>query len=247
MKHEIIERNIDELKPYSKNTKKHPAEQIKRLAQSIKKFGFIQPVIIDEEDSIVCGHGRVLGAKKARLKKVPTIMLSDLTDEEIRDYRIADNKLNESPWDEIMLDQELLELQDSLSRELFEYDIAEAIEEDETKYAMKTNIPQYEIKGDEPDIEELYEVSKVNELLRRIKDSNVTDEEKKFLRLGAYRHLRFNYAKIAEYYAHATKEMQELMEDSAMVIIDFEDAIAKGYVHLSETVALMREEGEQEE
>lgn len=64
--------------------------------------------------------------------------------------------------------------------------------------------------------------------------------QKKFLRFGAYRHLCFNYSKIAEYYAHANKEMQELMEDSALVIIDFEDAIAKGYVQMSEQVALLR-------
>ena len=81
---------------------------------------------------------------------------------------------------------------------------------------------------------------KTKELLEKIKQSNVSEEEKKFLRLGAYRHLCFNYSKIAEYYVHADKEMQELMEDSALVIIDFEDAIAKGYVELSKQVALLR-------
>lgn len=110
---------------------------------------------------------------------------------------------------------------------------------------MKTNIPQYEIKGETPELNELVDVSKTNELLRRIKESNVSEEEKRFLRLGAYRHLCFNYVKIAEYYVQADKEMQELMEDSALVIIDFEDAIAKGYVQLSEQVALLR--GEEDE
>lgn len=105
---------------------------------------------------------------------------------------------------------------------------------------MKTNIPQYDIKGEQPDISELCDMSKAKELLEKIKQSNVSEEEKKFLRFGAYRHLCFNYSKIAEYYAHADKEMQELMEDSALVIIDFENAIAKGYVELSEQVALLR-------
>lgn len=65
-------------------------------------------------------------------------------------------------------------------------------------------------------------------------------KQKQFLRFAAYRHLCFNYAKIAEYYCHQNKEMQTLMEDSALVIIDFNDAIAKGFVQLSEQVALLR-------
>ena len=127
-----------------------------------------------------------------------------------------------------------------MDMQLYGFDLGEELEEQEKKYTMKTNIPQYEIKGEMPDISELVEVSKTNELLRRIKESNVTEEEKRFLRLGAYRHLCFNYSKIAEYYAQASKEMQELMEESALVIIDFENAIAKGYVQLSEQVALLR-------
>lgn len=85
----------------------------------------------------------------------------------------------------------------------------------------------------------MVDTGKVKELLHRIKQSNVSEEEKKFLRYGAYRHLCFNYSKIAD------KEMQELMEDSALaiiiiIIIDFEDAIAKRYVEMSEQVALLR-------
>lgn len=123
---------------------------------------------------------------------------------------------------------------------LFGFDLAEEIAEEEKKYTMKTNIPQYDIKGEQPEISELCDTSKTRELLEKIKQSNVSEEEKKFLRYGAYRHLCFNYSKIAEYYAQANKEMQELMEDSALVIIDFENAIAKGYVEMSKQVALLR-------
>jgi len=69
-------------------------------------------------------------------------------------------------------------------------------------------------------------------LKRKIEISNVSEEEKKFLTMAATRHLQFNYSLIAEYYAHASKEMQELMEQSALVIIDFEDAIKNGYTQL---------------
>lgn len=240
----IVYRQIKDLKPYKKNAKKHTKEQVEKIANSIKEFGFTQPVIIDKNMSVVAGHGRILGAKKAGLKNVPTVMLEELTEEQIKAYRLVDNKLNESEWDNVLLEQELNELQE-MQMELFGFNIAEEMEEEEKKYTMKTNIPQYEIKGEIPELNELVDVSKTNELLRRIKESNVSEEEKRFLRLGAYRHLCFNYAKIAEYYAQADKEMQELMEDSALVIIDFEDAIAKGYVQLSEQVALLR--GEEDE
>lgn len=235
----IVYKQIKELKPYKKNAKKHSKEQVEQIANSIKEFGFTQPVIIDKHNSVVAGHGRILGAKKVGLKQVPTVCLEDLTEEQIKAYRLVDNKLNESEWDDVLLAQELEEL-DKEQMKLFGFDFGEYVEEEEKKYTMKTNIPQYEIKGEAPSISELVDTSKAKELLHKIKQSNVSEEEKKFLRYGAYRHLCFNYSKIAEYYANADKEMQELMEDSALVIIDFEDAIAKGYVEMSEQVALLR-------
>lgn len=237
---EIKYKSIKELKPYKKNAKKHPKEQIERIANSIKEFGFTQPVIIDKDNYVVAGHGRILGAKKAGIKNIPTVCLEDLTEEQIKAYRLVDNKTNESAWDEVLLSQELEELQESITMSLFGFDLAEEIEEEKKKYTMKTNIPQYEIKGEMPNITELVDASKTNELLQKIKHADITDEERKFLKLGAYRHLCFSYTKIAEYYAQASKEMQELMEDSALVIIDFDDAIAKGYVQLSEQVALLK-------
>lgn len=233
-------KNINTLHPYKKNAKKHDKKQVEQIANSIKEFGFTQPVIIDKNNCVVAGHGRILGAKKAGLKEVPTVCLEELTEEQIKAYRLIDNKLNESEWDDVLLSQELDELQEHMRMDLFGFDLAEEIAEEEKKYTMKTNIPQYDIKGEQPDISELCDMSKAKELLEKIKQSNVSEEEKKFLRFGAYRHLCFNYSKIAEYYAHADKEMQELMEDSALVIIDFENAIAKGYVELSEQVALLR-------
>lgn len=237
---QIVYKKIGDLKPYKKNAKKHPKEQVERIANSIKEFGFTQPVIIDKDNCVVAGHGRILGAKKAGLKNIPTVCLEDLTEEQIKAYRLVDNKTNESAWDEILLGQELEELQEVMAMDLFGFDLAAEIEDEERKYTAKTNIPQYEIHGEAPDISELCDKTKTNELLQRIRNSNVSEDVKQFLKMGAYRHLRFNYAKIAEYYAQADKETQELMEDSALVIIDFEDAIAKGYVQLSEQVQLLK-------
>ena len=109
------------------------------------------------------------------------------------------------------------------------------------KYTQKVDIPQYMPTGEIPDIEELIDESKTNELLRDIVFSQVSSGERQFLMKAAYRHLAFNYRKIAEYYAHASKEMQELMEKSALVIIDYEDAIKNGYTRLSKRIKELSE------
>lgn len=100
---------IDEILPYQRNQKDHPEEQIKNLANSLRRFGWRQPVVIDERNVIVIGHGRVLGAKMLGLKEAPVISAADLTEDEIRELRIVDNKTNESSWNEY-LDEDVQEL-----------------------------------------------------------------------------------------------------------------------------------------
>lgn len=104
------------------------------------------------------------------------------------------------------------------------------------KYVKKIAIPQYEPTGKDVPIYMLVDYEKASKLIRKINNSNVNEEEKKFLRLAAQRHLVFNYSLIAEYYANANKEMQELMEQSGLVIIDLKDAIANGYAKLTKNI-----------
>lgn len=104
------------------------------------------------------------------------------------------------------------------------------------KYSKKVVPPQYVPSSIAPDISHLCNTSKYGELVREIQKSNLPDYEKEFLMLAATRHIVFNYAKIADYYAHATPEMQKLMEQSALVIIDINDAIANGYVNFSNLI-----------
>jgi hypothetical protein len=103
----------------------------------------------------------------------------------------------------------------------------------DTLYTRKTQIPQYTPSKDKPPIEGLVDYEKYSKLIKHINDSNVSDEEKKFLRFCAARHLVFNYSLIADYYAHAEPEMQRLMEESALVILDIDNAIANGYIKLT--------------
>lgn len=129
----IVYRQIKDLKPYKKNAKKHNKEQVEWIANSIKEFGFTQPVIVDKNNEVVAGHGRILGAKKAGLKQVPTVMLEDLTEEQIKAYRLVDNKLNESEWDYSLLDEELENLTEDIDMDLFGFDLTEEIEQEEVE------------------------------------------------------------------------------------------------------------------
>ena len=122
-------------------------------------------------------------------------------------------------------------------------DAEDAANADDQPYSMHVKIPQYEIQGDCPGISEMLDSARADELIRHIEEAEgVTDEEKDFLIQAARRHNVFNYRNIAEYYAHATPEMQRLMEESALVIIDVDDAIANGYATLNADVLNIMED-----
>lgn len=109
------------------------------------------------------------------------------------------------------------------------------------KYSTKVSIPQYLPSNIKPKLWELCDKTKYNELVRNIAVSNVPDDVKEFLMFAATRHIVFNYAKIADYYAHADAETQRLIEQSALVIIDVDDAIANGYMRLSKNIKKLLE------
>ncbi len=97
---------LSKIKPYEKNAKKHPAAQVKKVAASIQEFGFNQPIVLDENNVIIVGHGRYEAAKLLGLTEVPVVQ-AKLTQEQANAYRLADNKLNESEWDMGLVIEEL--------------------------------------------------------------------------------------------------------------------------------------------
>ena len=108
---QIIEMAVKDLKPYEKNPRKND-EAVKYVAESIRRFGFNVPIVIDKDNTIVCGHTRWKASKQLKLKTVPCIMKDDLTDEQIRAYRLADNRVAEkAEWDLELLDTELAEIE----------------------------------------------------------------------------------------------------------------------------------------
>ena len=109
--------------------------------------------------------------------------------------------------------------------------------EKDGKYSYKVSAPLYTPKHDKPHPIQLVNSTYADSLEEKILKSNVTDDEKAFLIKASKRHIVFNFAKIADYYAHSNKEMQELMEDQALVIVDFNKAIEKGFVKLADDIA----------
>lgn len=104
---QIIYKSIEEIKPYENNPRIND-EAVEYVANSIKKFGFRNPIILDKNNVIICGHTRLLASKELKLKEVPCIMADDLTDEQVKALRLADNKVAEkSMWDYSKLDEEL--------------------------------------------------------------------------------------------------------------------------------------------
>jgi DNA modification methylase len=112
-KHKIVYINTSDLIPYANNSRTHSDEQVNQIASSISEFGFTNPILVDDSNSIVAGHGRLLAAKKLGMDKVPTIQLTGLTKAQIKAYVIADNQLAlNAGWDLNVLKLELEHLQE---------------------------------------------------------------------------------------------------------------------------------------
>ena len=126
---------------------------------------------------------------------------------------------------------------------LFQINVNDTLDK---KYSTKVDIPQYLPSRLKPNLWELCDKTKYNELVRNITVSDIPDDVKEFLMFAATRHIVFNYSKIADYYAHADAKTQRLMEQSALVIIDVDDAIANGYMRLSKNIKKLLEDSDDE-
>lgn len=112
MELKIVYKNIDDLIPYINNSRTHSDDQINQIASSIKEFGFTNPVLLDGDNGIIAGHGRLQAAKKLKINKIPTLELAHLSEAQKKAYIIADNKLAlNAGWDNELLRIEIEELQ----------------------------------------------------------------------------------------------------------------------------------------
>lgn len=232
---EIVTLNLSEIIPYEKNPRKNDAA-VDDVAESIRQCGYKARIIVDENNVIIAGHTRWKALQKLGWEKVDVQRELDMTEEQKRKYRLLDNKVGEkSTWDFELLEWELEDLDFEGYDFGFDIEDLEDIDEpqEDDKYTDVVNIPQYEPKGECPKVSDLLDVQKYNELMAQIEESELPEEIAEFLKFAAARHIGFNYKTIADFYAHQDKEIQELMENSALVIIDVDNAIRNGYTQLT--------------
>lgn len=253
----IVYKKTEDLIPYARNSRTHDETQIAQIAASIKEFGWTNPILLDGENGIIAGHGRVMAAQKLGETKVPTIELAHLNEHQKRAYIIADNKLAlNAGWDEQMLALEINDLKEAgYQLEILGFDQTELkdifkVQDDidqESIYSQNIDAPTYTPTDEKPNITDLFNDEKAMDLIATIKESKLNEKEKQFLMTAASRHIVFDYAKIANFYAHSSKECQELMEKSALVIIDYNKAIENGFVKITKDINNMFANNENED
>lgn len=229
---------------------------IDAVARSYERFGQRKPIVATRDGTVIAGNHQLLAARKLGWQKIAVVFVDDdditskafaLADNHTADLGAYDNELLAELISDVLVDSELLQATSYTEKDLDELikqlDIAaESIEsaQSENPYSTNINAPQYEIVGDKPDTTELYDDEKTAQLHDAIRNADIPTDVRNFLTLAAFRHTVFNYRKIAEFYPHQSKEIQRLMEDSALVIIDLNDAMKNGFIRMSETLKALR-------
>lgn len=251
---QIEKMKLSDLKPaaYNPRVDLEPGmEEFEKLKTSIQEFGFVDPPIFNKQTgNLVGGHQRVAVAQHLAQYDEIEVSVVDLPLEKEKALNIALNKIS-GRWDEEKLSILLTEIESEVSLTGFDADeinnlLESSADEEENIYTDKIEIPHYQITDDQPSIKDLFDDQKMSELIQEVEEHDLPPDIEDFLVYAASRHLVFDYGKIAEYYAHADKEIQELFERSALVIVDFNNAIADGYVKLSGGLKDMFEGGSNE-
>lgn len=252
-------RPIESIRTAKYNPRKISQQQMDSLKASIERFGFVDPVIVNDRTGVlVGGHQRIKAAKELGLKQVPVVGVN-LDKAEEKALNVALNKIS-GEWDLDLLKgvlDDVLAGGLALSLTGFTEDEWSAMvdgalsngqeqKELSEKYTQKILSPVYEVKGLRPSESELRDDSLTNSLIKEINEANLPDEIASFLRSAAQRHTVWNYKMVAEYYAHANPQVQALMEQSALIIIDYDRAVELGFVKLTEAFAeLFKDEHDQ--
>jgi hypothetical protein len=228
-------KNIGDLTFNPINPRKINETKINQLKKSLVEFPEmlkLRPIVVDSNYVVLGGNMRLKACMDLGIESIPVVKAEDLTEDQKKEFIIKDNvSFGEWDWDIIESDFDIDLVQD------WGLDVSIDEETEEEKYTRKIKAPTYEPMNQKPKIEQLVDTSRMMELINKIENSDILDEEKQFLILASYRHIVFDYSKIADFYAHSNQQMQELMESSALVIIDYNKAIEEGYVRLSQTLS----------
>lgn len=244
-----LELNEGQLKGLPKNPREIETEKFEALIKSIKdspEFLKARPLLVYPLDNghyiTIAGNMRLRACRELEMRSVPCYVFPKKTTiKKLREFTLKDNmaygKIN---WDDIANEWEPEELKE------WDFDIPEWEEEplpdplageegkqDDNNYKREIVTPVYEPTGEDVPLSECYNMEKTDSLLQSIDEAEIPADVKSFLRVAAYRHTAFNYERVADYYANAPKEVQQLMEESALVIIDFNKAVENGFVKIT--------------
>jgi len=254
---QAIQLPVDEVHMDPANVRKHNEKNLEAIMASLKRFGQQKPIVVNSDNIVIAGNGTLEAATALGWSEIAAVK-TNLGGSEATAYAIADNRTAElAEWDVDALIQQVnaIELEDpALAGSVgFTKDelnglvgdiLKEADGDDENIYTHKVEIPIYEPSGEPVALSDMYDSAKAVRLKDEIRKSNLPKDIQGFLEAAAERHTVFNFTKIADYYARAPAEVQKLMEDSALVIIDFNKAIEDGFVRMTEA---MREQVRKEQ
>ena len=230
MKTELVP--IDQVQLSPDNPRVIKNDKFRKLVKSIEEFPEmlkVRPIVVDDDMVVLGGNMRLRACLEAGLKEVHILKASEFSDDQKKEFVIKDNSsFGEWDWETLANEWDVEKLDE------WGLDLPSMAHTEET-YTTKVESPIYETKVVKPTASELYDLHKYNTLLSDIEKADISEADKQFLMFAAMRHIKFNYSKIADYYAHSDKEVQELMENSALVIIDYDKAIEKGFVQLFKT------------
>ncbi len=250
---------IDGVRPHPKNVRQG---DIGAICESLKAHGQYRAIVVQRSTGhILAGNHTWKAAKQLGWTDI-AVHYIDCDDDKAMRILLVDNRANDlATYDDQALANLLKEISatdlgfahtlydgDALDQLLFDLEQDLSLQDAENAYTQAVKVPQYEIVGERPETHELFDRTKADQLLANINKADLPEDIKEFLRLATVRHIVFNYQKIAEFYPHCSPEIQELFEQSVLVIIDAEDAIANGFAQFSQTIdQLMKQDDDHAE
>lgn len=234
---QVVELPVGELMPYSNNPRKNE-RAVPKVMESIRNFGFYNPIQIDRDKTVINGHTRLMAAKRLGMETVPCIYVEDLTDDQVRAMRLVDNRTAEySQWD---VERQQEELERILTVDMSEFDFSEIEEEMEREdpdgpREPRVESPDYEPSDSQWMPEDLASadqgmLSRARELISKVSDDGIRGILE--LRLGYLYY--WDYERIADYYAsQATPDERAAMEALAMVFLDESGQVENGFLDIS--------------
>ena len=231
---------LSEIKANPNNPRVIKDDRFQKLVKSILEFPKmmeLRPMVINSDNVVLGGNMRLKALHELKYKEIPDSWVKcadELTEDEQRRFIIADNVgFGEHDWEVLGNEWD--------TEQLEEWGLDMPNNGDDSEYTTKVESPIYQPKTEKPKINELYNKQRYNELIEQINNSPLEELEKEFLKDAATRFIEFNYRNIAEYYSHSDCKTQEIMENMALIIIDYNKAIELGFVKLNETLEILAE------